>query len=138
MLKSNLCDYGNACIFVCGTITVQSTGQAANSKNRKNIIIKNCAPFADCINEIKNTQIDNAKYIDIVMPMYNLMKYSGNCSKPSGSFCQYCRDQPFLNAHGAIADFPADNNKSALFKFKTKIAERIGNNGKKMLKFGYH
>ena len=135
VLKSNLCDYGNACILVCGTITVQSTGQAANSKNGKNIIIKNCASFADCINEIKNTQIDTAKYIDIVIPMYNLMKYRGSCSKTFGSFCQYCRDQPFLNAHSAITDFPADNNKSASFKFKTKIAEKIGNNGTKMVKF---
>ena len=37
----------------------------------KKILFKNCAPFTDFISEINNTQIDNAKYIDIVMPIYN-------------------------------------------------------------------
>ena len=32
----------------------------------------------DCMSEINNTQIDNAKYIDIVMPMYNLTENSDN------------------------------------------------------------
>ena len=39
-------------------------------------MFKNCAPFTDCISETNNTQVDNAKYIDIVMPMYNLIEYS--------------------------------------------------------------
>ena len=39
----------------------------------KNIIIKNCAPLTNCINEINNTQIDNAKDIERVMPMYNVI-----------------------------------------------------------------
>ena len=37
------------------------------------VIFKNCAPFTSCINKINNTQIDNAEYIDIVMPIYNLI-----------------------------------------------------------------
>ena len=44
----------------------------------KGIISKNCAPFTDCISEINNTQTDNAQYIDVVMPMYNLAEYSNN------------------------------------------------------------
>ena len=39
---------------------------AANNTNKK-VIFKNCAPFTNCISEINNTQIDNAKDIDIVM-----------------------------------------------------------------------
>ena len=35
------------------------------------VVFKNCAPFTDCISEINNTKIDNAKDIDIVVPMYN-------------------------------------------------------------------
>ena len=31
--------------------------------------------------EINNTQIDNAKYIDVVMPMYILIEYSDNHSE---------------------------------------------------------
>ena len=38
------------------------------------------------------------------MPMYNLIQYSDNYSRTSTSW-QYCRDEPFLDNNGAIADF---------------------------------
>ena len=41
---------------------------------------------------------------------------------------------PFLNANGAIADFPDNNNNSASFKLKTKLEDRNGNNGTKNVK----
>ena len=85
MLKSSLCDYSDAYILVKGTITVNNTAAAdadANNTNKK-VTFKNCAPFTNCISEINNTQVDNAK--DIVMPMYNLIEYIDNCSKTSGS-----------------------------------------------------
>ena len=44
----------------------------------KKVIFKDCAPFTNCISEINNTQVDNAKDLDIVMPMYNLIEYSDN------------------------------------------------------------
>ena len=81
MLKSSLCDYSDAYILVSRTITVPNTGIAANPSNRKNIIIKNCIRFTDHISEINNTHIDNAKDIDIVIPMYNLIEYSDNYQK---------------------------------------------------------
>ena len=87
MLKSSLCDYGDAYNLVKGTITVNNTAAAdtdANNTNKK-VIFKNCAPFTNCISEINNTQVDNAKGIDIVMPMYDLIVYSDNYSKTSGS-----------------------------------------------------
>ena len=87
MLRSSLCDYGDSYILVKGNITVNNTaagGAAANNTNKK-VIFKNCAPFTNCISKINNTQIDNAEYIDIVMPMYNLIEYSDNYSKTSGS-----------------------------------------------------
>ena len=69
MLKSSLCDYNDAYILAKGTITVNNTAAAdanANNTNKK-VIFKNCAQFTNCISEINNTQIDNAKDIDIVM-----------------------------------------------------------------------
>ena len=87
MLRYSLCDFSDAYILVKGNITVNNTagaGAAANNTNKK-VIFKNCAPFTKCISKINNTQIDNAEYIDIVMPMYNLIKYSDNYSKTSGS-----------------------------------------------------
>ena len=129
MLRSSLLDYSDAYILVSETITVPNTAAAgaaagAAANNRKNIIIKNCVPFTNCIGEISNTQRDNVKDIDIVMPMYDLIEYRDNYSKTSGSLWHYYRDEPFL-ANGAIADFPANNNNRASFKFKTKIAGRI-------------
>ena len=48
------------------------------------VAFKNCVPFTNCISEINNTHMDNAKDIDIVMPMYNLIENSDNYSKTSG------------------------------------------------------
>ena len=93
MLRSSLCDFSDAYILVKGNITVNNTAAAdadANNTNKK-VIFKNCAPFTNCISEINNTQIDNAKDIDTVMPMYNLIEYSNNFSKTSGSLWQYCK-----------------------------------------------
>ena len=121
MLRSSLRDYGDAYILVSATITVRNTAAAEAAASNSNIIIKNCTPFTNCVCKINNTHIDNAKDIDIVMPIYNLIGYSGNYSKISGSLWYYYRDKPFLNADGTIGD----NNNSASFKFKTKIASKI-------------
>ena len=83
------------------------------------------------MSEINNTQIDNAKDINLVMQMNNLTEYNDNYSKTSGSLWQYYRDAPALNNNGGIVNFPADNNHSASLKFKTKIAGRAGNDGSK-------
>ena len=75
MLKSSLCDYNDAYIDVKGTITIPKTGTTAASNNRnKKVIFKNFAPFIDCISEINNTKVDNAKDIDVVMCIYNLIE----------------------------------------------------------------
>ena len=111
MLKSSLCDYSDAYILVKGKITVNDTSDAsadANNTNKK-VIFKNCAPFTSCISEINNTQIDNAKDIDIVMPMYNLIKYSDNYSKTAGNVWQYYKDIPAVNNNDGIANFNGAN-----------------------------
>ena len=69
--------------------------------------------------------------------MFHLIEYSENYSKKFGSLWHYYRDEPFLNANGAIADFPADNNNSVSFKFKIQVAGRTGNDGTNMLKLEY-
>ena len=84
MLRSSLCDYGDTYIILSATITLSNKAAAGAAANYENIINKNWAPFTNCISKINNTQIDNAKDIDI-MPMYNLIEYSDKCSKTSGS-----------------------------------------------------
>ena len=54
-------------------------------KNNKEVIFKNCVLFINCKTEINNTKIDNAKVIDVVTPMYDLIEYTDNYFKKSGS-----------------------------------------------------
>ena len=75
MLRSSLFDYSDAYILAKGNISVNNTasaGAASNNTNKK-VIFKNCALVTNCISKINNTKIDNAEYIDTVMPMYNLI-----------------------------------------------------------------
>ena len=133
MLKSSLCDYSDAYILFKGTLSVNNTaaqGAAAKNTNKK-VIFKNCAPFTNCISEINNTPIDNAKDIDIVMPMYNLIEYSDNYAKATGSLWQYCKDiSARNNANDEIIIFSEDNTTDS-FKFKAKITGQTGNDGTK-------
>ena len=80
MLRSSLSNYRDAYILVKGNISVNNTAAATNNTNKK-VIFKNCAPFTNCISKINNTQIDNAEYIDLVMPLYNLIEYSDKLFK---------------------------------------------------------
>ena len=43
----------------------------------------------NCTTEVNNTQVDNAKDTDVMMPRYNLTEYSDNYPKTSGSLSQY-------------------------------------------------
>ena len=139
MLKSSLCDYSDAYIIVKGTIIVNNTAAAdadANNTNKK-AIFKNCAPFTNCKSEINNTQVDNAKDIDIVMPMYNLIEYSDNYAKTSASLWQYRLDIPALDNNNAIVNF-TENNLTDSFNFKVKITGKLEMMEQKMLKQWFH
>ena len=77
VLKSYLYDYSCGYVVAKETITVPSTGAAPSSNNKnKEVVFKSYAPFIDYISEISNTQIDNAKDIDVVMSINNLIEYS--------------------------------------------------------------
>ena len=73
--------------------------------------------------------MDNAKDIDVVMLLYNLIEYINNYWKTWGSLWQYYRNELFLDDNGDVVNFPAANNNSALFKFKHKITGKTGNDG---------
>ena len=103
-----------------------------NNSNRE-VIFKICAPFTNCITEINNAETEYAEDIDIVMPIYNLIKYSDAFSKTSGRSWQDYRGQPALDSNGNIIDFPANNNNSVLFKFKHQITGKTENGGTKMV-----
>ena len=79
MLRSDLCDCSDAYIVVKGDITLEGDNDA--SKRNKNLAFKNNAPFINCISKINGVQIDNAEYLDVVMPMHNLLEYRKNYKK---------------------------------------------------------
>ena len=122
MLRSNLCDYADAYTLVKRTITITGEGNddAAKQLGEKNkgVTFKNCAPFTKCIGKINNIDINTAQDIVNVMPMYNLIEYSDNYSKTSGSLWQYYKDDPNDN----LTD-------SESFKSKVKITGKTPNNG---------
>ena len=115
MLRSDLCDFSDAYIVVKGDITVTkktftaddidapnntvANVTATNTANNnafgdKKLVFKNNAPFINCISKINGVKIDNAEDLDVVIPMYNLLEYSKNYKKTTGSLWNYCRDEP--------------------------------------------
>ena len=77
ILMFNLCDYADACILVNGRITntkaVEDGAVRRVDETDKGAAFRNCAPFTKCVSRINNTDIDTARDIDIVMPVYNLI-----------------------------------------------------------------
>ena len=64
MFKSSVCDYTNAYILASGTIIITVELADNNAKRAderdKQVLFKNYVLFTDCIDELDNTQIDNA------------------------------------------------------------------------------
>ena len=90
MLRSDLCDFSDAYIVVKGEVTV--TGVSNNSKKNRPLAFKNNPPFTNYISKINNVLIDNAEDLDVVMPMYNLIEYSKNYRRTTGSLWNYYTD----------------------------------------------
>ena len=109
MLRSDLCNFNDAYIFVNGDIIVEGDNDA--NKRSKNLAFKNNAPFINCISKINVIKTDNAEDLDVVMSMCNLREYSKNCRKITGSLWNYYRDEP---------SNPLSSNSES-FKYKTSI-----------------
>ena len=91
-----------------GVIAVTNPDDA---KRNKAVAFKNTAPFINCISEMNGVQTDNAEDLDVIMPMYNLLGYSKNYRKTTGSLWNHYRDGPI--------DLLSSGSKS--FKYKTSI-----------------
>ena len=109
VLKFNACDYNNVYILVRGDITVIVAPAAQISFNT-------CIPFTKCITKVDGTTVDDAEDLDLVMPMYNLIEYSSNYSKTTGSLWFYSKDEA-TNSH---ADIVIENNFKS-FEYKAKL-----------------
>ena len=126
MLRSDLCDFSDAYIVVKETITLTKTnGRGFIDIRNRSLVCKSNARFTNCISKINNEFINNAEDLDVVMPMYNLIKHSKNQRKTTGSLWNYYRDEP--------NDFVANNYNthpiinSASFKYKSSITGKTSN-----------
>ena len=120
-IESSLCDYSDAHILVTRNITVTRTiaGNPAQRKQPLNaatqVVFKNRAPFEKCSTEIDGTLVGEANFINITMPMYNLIEYRNNYSDTSGNLWGFKRDEIDNNA-----DVTNDNNAPS-FKYKATL-----------------
>ena len=115
MLRSDLCDFSDV---VKATITV--TGGSNTSRKNRSLAFKNNSSFTNYISKTNNVLIDNADDLNVVIPIYNLLEYSKNYRKKTGSLWNYYRDE--------LSDDTNDNinpNKNVInsgsFKYKTSI-----------------
>ena len=81
--RSDLCDFRDLYIVVKGDIPLEIDNDA--NKRNENLAFKNNAPFTNCISKTNSVKIDNAEDLDALMPMYNLLQYSKNYRKTTGS-----------------------------------------------------
>lgn len=84
------------------------------------VTFKDFAQLIDCISETNKTEVDNAKDLDVVMPMYNLLEYNNNYAKVSGGLRQYHKYYPNNN----VTDFES-------IKFEARIIGRTSAADKK-------
>ena len=116
-IESSLCHYSDAYISVTGNITATPNNAATQ------VVFKNCAPFEKCRTEINETFVDETDFINVTMPMYNLLEYSDNNSDTSSSLWQFKRDEITSNV-----DVTNDNNAPS-FKYKANFTGDTENNG---------
>ena len=135
-LMSALCNYSDSYILVKGAATVTGPDNATRTQH---VAFKNCAPFTSCITEINNTQVDKARDLDAVMPMYNLLEYSENYLKTTGRLYRFSRDSGedmFTTATAAAAGLTAAtaapkpattaNNSDRITNANVRIGEAAG------------
>ena len=141
MLRSDLCDFSNAYIVVKGNIIVDkktftandfeapnntaaivtaTTAANDNEFGEKKLIFKNNTSFVNCTSKINGIKIDNAEDLDVVMPMYNLLEYSKNYRKTTGSLWNYYKDEPNGGVNNGIT-YSIMGSKS--FDYKANFIE---------------
>ena len=127
-IESSLCEYSDAYILVTGNISAKRRNAADTADIAigaiTQVVFKNCAPFEKCRTEINEAFVDEIDFINITMPMYNLIEYSDNCFDTSGSLWQFKRDEITNNPD-------VSNDNASSFKYKANLIGNTENNGTK-------
>ena len=88
---------------------------------KKKMFFKNNTPFTNCLSKINGIKIDNAEDFYVVMPMYNLLEYSKNYRKATGSSWNYYRDEPNSSVGASNITHSILNSES--FNYKANFME---------------
>ena len=118
-IKSSLCDYSDAYILVTGNIAATPNNAATQ------VVFKNCAPFEKCRTEINETFVDETDFINITIPMYNLIEYSDNYFDTSGSLWSFKKAEIVDNANVTNGD------TAPSFKYKANHIDNTETDGTK-------
>ena len=81
--------------------------------------------FEKCLTEIDDTLVDEANFINIAKPMYNLIEYNDNYSDTLGSLWGFKRDEINNNAN------VSNDDNAPSFKYKASNIGNTENNGTK-------
>ena len=121
MLRSDLSNFSDAHIVVNGNINVREPDDA---KKNKVVEFKDNAPFINCISKINGVKMDNAEDLDVLMPLYNLLEYSKNYEKTTGSLWNYYRGEPNNPLSSDSESFKYKNNiKGNTYNINEKITD---------------
>ena len=116
-IKSSLCDYSEAYILFTGNIVVKKRNAVDTAVIELGAITQvafnNWALFKKCLTEIDGTLADEANFINITMPMYNLIEYSDNYYDTSGSLWGFKKDKIDNNANVSNGDMAPSFKYSA-------------------------
>ena len=100
-----------------------------NDAYDKKLALKNNAPFISCVLKVNGVFIDRGDDLDVVMSMYNLLEYSKNYTKTTGSLWNYYRDEPNSGFNNNNRDRINHSIKvSESFNHKTSITGQLENN----------
>ena len=89
-----MCDFNDAYIVVTGKITATNPNPPAGVNYDRNLAFKNNAHFFNSVLKINGQLIEDAQDLDIVTSLYNLLYYSKDYRKTTGSFWNYYPDKP--------------------------------------------
>ena len=64
------------------------------------------------VEQVNDTFVDYADFINITMPMHNLIQYSDSCSDTSGTLWDFQRDETVNNAN------VTNDDNATSFKYK--------------------
>ena len=125
-IRDDFCDFNDAYIVVTGKVNATNANVPPIVNYSRSLSLKNSVPFFNCTSKINNQLIEDAQDLDIENPVYNLLYYTKNFRKTTGSFWNYYPDKPSSGYNNNNTDrifYPVRNSER--FNYKTKLVDNL-------------